>query len=72
SRMGVRNKKFILERPDGTDRVISANIEPLISPEGRFIGAINVFQDITDHKEADRLVGRGKIRNQSGREGDNS
>jgi signal transduction histidine kinase/PAS domain-containing protein len=50
----VRNAELIIERLDGTRVVVSANIEPLHDRYGRNSGAISVFQDISERKNAER------------------
>ncbi len=54
SGQSVRNAEVIIERPDGTRVVVSANIEPLHDRYGRNSGAISVFQDISERKNAER------------------
>ena len=49
---GTRHEEIIIERPDGTLVVASFNIDPLYDPAGRPIGSINVFEDMTDFKQA--------------------
>jgi PAS domain S-box-containing protein len=54
-RTGVpfRDQKIIIERPDGSRIVVSANVEPLFDEDGRLTGAINVLQDVTDRQRAE-------------------
>jgi len=42
-----RNAEFIMERPDGSRIVVSANIDPLNDPQGQPTGAIHIFEDVT-------------------------
>ena len=49
---GTRHEEIILERPDGTLVVASFNIDPLYDQAGRRIGSINVFEDMTNFKQA--------------------
>jgi PAS domain S-box-containing protein len=53
----MRNKEAILERPDGSRIFIQADSEPLHDEEGKLVGAVNCFQDISARKaaEADAL-----------------
>jgi PAS domain S-box-containing protein len=42
--------EVVVERPDGSRRVILVHIDPLLDEEGGVLGAINCFQDISDRK----------------------
>lgn len=42
-----------MEQPGGPRVVVDVNIDPLRDAEGRLIGAINVFEDITERKHAE-------------------
>jgi PAS domain S-box-containing protein len=50
----VRNEEAIIERPDGSRIILTVNIDPLFGSDGRLCGAINVFEDITDLKQAEQ------------------
>ncbi len=45
-----------IRRPDGTLRTIMLNAIPRLGPDGRFLGALSVFTDITDRKAAEEEV----------------
>ena len=49
-----RNEEVVVERPDGSRRMILVNIDPLFDGDGAVIGAINALHDITELKEAQR------------------
>jgi PAS domain S-box-containing protein len=49
-----RNEEMILERPNGQRLHVSVNIEPLRDGEGRIIGAVNAFLDVTKRKQAEK------------------
>ena len=51
-----RNEEVIIERPDGSRVTALVNIDPLRDPEGRVVGAINVFHDISATKRAERAL----------------
>lgn len=55
-RDGVRTRlaEAVVERPDGTRFTAIVNVDPIHDEQGRRIGAINVFQDITEHKRAEQ------------------
>ncbi|MES2505588.1 MAG: PAS domain S-box protein [Verrucomicrobiota bacterium] len=45
-----RNMEAEVERPDGTRFTASVSIDPLWDDQGRIIGAINIFQDVTESR----------------------
>jgi len=53
---GVTDGEVHIERPDGSWAVVIVNIAPLKDDQGRAVGAINCFYDITERKafEAER------------------
>ena len=53
---GTRGEEVVIERPDGTVILASANIDPLYDESGRIVGAINVFEDITERKLAEERL----------------
>lgn len=55
----LRNVEAEVERPDGTRFTASVSVDPLRDEEGRVIGAINVFQDITEAKKTERELAGG-------------
>lgn len=48
-----KNVQAIVERPDGTQFYATVNINTLFDENGQLIGAINVFQDTSDLKDAE-------------------
>ena len=50
----VRGAEAIAERPDGTRRWFAPYPTPLRDSSGKLTGAINMFVDITERKEAER------------------
>jgi PAS domain S-box-containing protein len=54
----VRAKEVTIERPDGSVLFVSVNIDPLRDATGRINGAINVFMDITAHKQTEAALYR--------------
>jgi PAS domain S-box-containing protein len=49
----IRDRELIFERPDGTRVTILANLDPLFDDEGRLVGGVNCFQDISERKAAE-------------------
>jgi PAS domain S-box-containing protein len=54
----ARNEEAIIERPDGSRAILRLNIDPLYDMNGRLCGAINVFDDVTDLKQAEQASRR--------------
>ncbi|HXL68977.1 MAG TPA: HWE histidine kinase domain-containing protein [Xanthobacteraceae bacterium] len=52
----AQNREFILERPDGSRITIVANVEPIFDDQGKVVGAIDCFQDITNLRAAEDAV----------------
>ncbi len=46
----VRNEEVTVERGDREPIVVLLNIEPLVDSQGRLVGVINCFQDVTERK----------------------
>lgn len=51
-----RNIEAYIERPDGSGFFASINIDPLFDTDGNLIGAINVFQDVTNSKQIEAAL----------------
>lgn len=51
----VRNVEVAIERPDGNRIIITASAVPLFGKAGEIIGAVGVFDDITERKKLDEL-----------------
>lgn len=49
----IRDREYMVERPDGTRLTVLANLDPLIDDEGKFVGGVNCFQDITARRNAE-------------------
>jgi PAS domain S-box-containing protein len=47
---GQRRDDVVIERPDGSRITIRVNVTALRDTQGHLIGAVNVFQDITERK----------------------
>ena len=53
---GTISLESCVERPDGTFRVVSSNAAPVLDAGGRVAAAVNVFQDVTELREARRVI----------------
>lgn len=53
-------QEAIVERPDGSRRVVLVDIEPLKDEQGHLTGAINCFRDITQRKKAEDELRRNR------------
>jgi len=64
----VTNQEITISPRDGRERVISVNTAALLEPDGRFVGAVETFRDVTrerdlerelaDRRNVDYIVGR--------------
>jgi PAS domain S-box-containing protein len=61
----VHNQEVMIERPDGSRITAMVNIEPLRDPAGAIVGAINLFQDISERKASDRALRDSEARYRS-------
>ena len=57
----VRDREVIFEQPDGSHIITFVNIDPILDASGSLIGAVNVFQDITARKEAEKALHEAKV-----------
>jgi PAS domain S-box-containing protein len=46
----IRDEEVTVQRVDGSSVVVLLNIDPLIDAEGKLVGAINCFQNVTERK----------------------
>jgi PAS domain S-box-containing protein len=58
----ARNLEVVVERPDGWQVHILANIDPLVDGEGRVVGAINAFVDITQRHSSETALAESEAR----------
>jgi len=56
SRFGetVRNEELVVKRRDGTRADILVDAQPITTPDGRVVGAISCWRDISEMKQAQR------------------
>src|SRR6266536_1487442 len=54
----IRNQEVVIERRDGSRIILRVNIDPLYDINGRLSGAISVFEDVTDLKQAEQASRR--------------
>ena len=54
----VNGKIIILERPDGSKRIIQPHPEPIFNARGELTGAINMLVDITDQQSTEEYISR--------------
>jgi PAS domain S-box-containing protein len=56
----VRDEEIILQRPNGERLALLMHVDPLLNAEGRPVGAISCFQDITERKLAVDALNRSR------------
>jgi two-component system CheB/CheR fusion protein len=49
----IRDREVIVERPDGSRIAVLANLDPLFEQDGRLVGGVSCFQDISERKGAE-------------------
>ena len=54
--VSTRDAEVCIERPDGSRITVAVNIDPLRDTDGRVIGAVNCFQDITERKAIEQQL----------------
>jgi PAS domain S-box-containing protein len=47
----IRNEEVTVERANGRRLVVLINVDPLLNAQGRLVGAISCFQDVTERKQ---------------------
>jgi len=52
----VNNEEWVLRRPDGTIITILCNAGPILNNEGKILGGIIAWRDVTDRKEAEKTL----------------
>jgi hypothetical protein len=53
TRRPIRGVTAVAERPDGTRVVFRPYPTPIVDRDGRFVGAVNLLEDITDEVRAE-------------------
>lgn len=51
----VRGQEIIVERPDGTRRVVAPYTDPIFDEQGNLVGAINMLMDVTEQRAAETV-----------------
>jgi PAS domain S-box-containing protein len=52
----VSGQEIVVERPDGSRRLVLAHASPMRDSEGRLAGGVNVLLDITERKQTERAL----------------
>jgi len=60
-----RNVEAKVQRPDGEYFYASVNIDPLFNDQGEVIGAINIFEDITERKNSENELRKSEAFNRT-------
>ena len=57
----VRDVELLVERPNGTQVVVSVNIDPLRNERGELVGAVNCFLDITERQRINDALEESRV-----------
>jgi PAS domain S-box-containing protein len=55
--VSIHEEEVIIERPDGSRVTVSVHIDPIRDKDGKIVGAVNFFHDISEQKQAERAKG---------------
>ena len=58
----ARNQEIVIERPDGSRITVAVNIDPIKNADGKTVGAINVFQDVSQEKRLSEALQQSEER----------
>jgi PAS domain S-box-containing protein len=58
----IRDAERIIERSDGSQVIVSVNIDPLRDAKGKVAGAVNCFLDVTERKRTDAALEQSQLR----------
>ncbi len=53
----IQDAGIIMERPDGTRRIVKPHPRPFFNATGKVTGGVNMLEDITDHKNIEESHG---------------
>ena len=56
----IRNQEIIIKCQDGSKMVVRVNVEPLYDADGARSGAINLFHDISELRQAEQALRKSK------------
>ncbi|MGB8631874.1 MAG: PAS domain-containing protein, partial [Xanthobacteraceae bacterium] len=56
SGVSIHNREIVVERSDGSRGVVLVNIVAIKNGSGTVLGAVNCFQDVTEHKQSERQI----------------
>jgi signal transduction histidine kinase/PAS domain-containing protein len=54
----IRGERFLSKNPDGSERAIEVNIEPLLDNDQNHIGIVSAFRDITEQVRVEQRIRR--------------
>ncbi len=52
-RQSIRGQEIIVERPDGTRRIVVPHPDPIFNDSGELVGGVNMLLDITETKQTE-------------------
>jgi PAS domain S-box-containing protein len=56
----IRDEEVTVERTDGKKIAVLLNIDPLFNAQGKLVGAINCFQDVTERRRMTDAIDRSR------------
>ncbi len=58
----VRDVERLIKRDDGSELIVSINIDPLRNAKGELVCAVNCFMDISERKRTDEALEQSRLR----------
>jgi PAS domain S-box-containing protein len=59
--LACRNEEVVVRMENGTRIAVLVNIDPLVDSQGRMVGVVNCFQDITEHNRVREALEQSQL-----------
>ena len=59
--LACRNEEVVVHQPDGSRIAVLVNIDPLVDSQGRMVGVVNCFQDITENNRVREALEQSQL-----------